>query len=992
MSIPGLNPSTPPAQDPPPVPPQIPPQVVPPRPGSPTLRNRPAKQGDVGQEDASSARGLKRGLPETEEAGMDIEPSPASESKRRRIDAGPATPERLQALIEAGDEAGLRALLQQAPELLNKFHPPPILQGLTPLCYAAKNGLEAMARCLIDCNASVEVASKGGSPLMFACGKGHLKIARMLRERGAVLTAKNTKGANCLHVAAHEGRDAVVEWLLSEKVSVDEPDNAGCTSLMHACRNGHLKVAQMLHERGASLTSKMLEGWNCLQFAADQGREELVSWLLSQGLGVNEPNKAGVTPLMLACRHGDLRVVQLLHSNGASLTAKSPSGEKCLQFAVNFGREEVVRWLLSQGLDVNEPNKAGVTPLMLACRHGDLRVVQLLHSNGASLSSKAPSGENCLHFASGMGRGEVVKRLLSMKVPVDEPNNEIVTPLMYACRSGHLKVVQMLHERGASLTSKVRDGLSCLHFAADQGREELVSWLLDQGLGVNETTENGRTPLMMACVNGHLKLAQMLRTRGASLTSETIDLWNCLDYAAAKGHEEVVKWLLDQGLAVDGPPGRSVTPLIFSLKEKQFAVIRLLIKRGANLHYEMSGKQPIGKWIFKIACDQERYDVLASLIERDLAFFADLDTMPPEGSSETVDPIKIRARSAAIHDLNRVFQGMELQADLTPEDQLDQVDQLLDPAWLSPEKKSDRQQFIDYYQTQFFLTDSNASNESISKTALSSHPLFSYTIHDHLKPQQGEFSNLLQALAGRGKPINPSHKKKILWFKLEALKTAQITQQFQKKNLLSTTENIIFSVLTRQLDALRLAAEEYFFDEQANFSEVLTELCKKHIRIDGRFDATAFNKALIKQGIYAVNADRLTALVSAAFEVVLRRPLDLPSTATVGRAFDLNAPQVMENLFAELKKSLTYLAKAHEIEGLELVDSEEQDSYPGLSAALKKPLNDLPDALVLPGFADGLAGLEQKDQDIYADQIFGQWRQLSAALGVVLPGPFTARQ
>jgi hypothetical protein len=335
---------------------------------------------------------------------------------------------------------------------------------------------------------------------------------------------------------------------------------------------------------------------------------------------------------------------------------------------------------------------------------------------------------------------------------------------------------------------------------------------------------------------------------------------------------------------------------------------------------------------------------------------------------------------------------VEIQADLAPEDQLDQLDQLLDPAWLSPEKKSDRQQFIDYYQAQFFLTDSNASNESISKTALSSHALFSYTIHDHLKPQQGEFSMLLQALAGQGKPINPPHKKKILWFKLEALKAAQITQPFQNKHLLPTTENIICSVLTRQLDALRLAAQEYFFDEQANLSEVFKKLCEKYIRIGENFDDRGFNKALIKQGIYAVNADRLTALTSTAFEVVLRRPLDLPSMATVGRGLDLSGTQVIENLFAELNKSLIQLAKAHETEGLELVDSEEQDSYPGLSAALKKPLNDPPDALVLPGFADGLVGLEQKDQDIYADQIFGQWRQLNAALGVVLPGPFTARQ
>jgi hypothetical protein len=455
----------------------------------------------------------------------------------------------------------------------------------------------------------------------------------------------------------------------------------------------------------------------------------------------------------------------------------------------------------------------------------------------------------------------------------------------------------------------------------------------------------------------------------------------------------VASWLLSQGLGIDEPSDAGTTPLMFALKFAQkkgdFAATRLLIERGANLYLQVDNEELIGDAIFRIACDQERYDVLVSLVERDSDFSAYLDTLPSEGSSETVDPMKIRARSAAVHDLNRVFQGMELETDLALEDQ---VDQLLDPTWLSPEKKSGRQQFIDYYQTQFFLTDSNASNQSISKSVFSSHPMFSYTIHNHLKPQQGEFSNLLQALVGKGKPINTSHKKKILWFKLEALKTAQITQPFQNKNLLPATENIICNVLTRQLDALRLAAQEYFFDEQANFSEVFKRLCEKYIRIGGNFDDAGFNKALAKLGIYAINADRLTALISAAFEVVRRRSLDLPSMTTVGRGLDLSGTQVIENLSVELKKSLIQLAKAYEIEGLESVDSEERDSYPGLSAELKKRLNHPLDASVLPGFADGMAGLEQNDQDIYYKQIFGQWRQLSAALGVALPEPYAKQQ
>ena len=898
MSIPGLNPSVPPAQDPPPVPPQGPPQVPPPRLGIPTLRNRPVGQSDAGREDASSERGLKRGHPaEAEEVGMDLEPSTAPTFKRRRVDAGPATPQRLQALIDAGDEAGLRALLQQAPELLNASHPPPILQEMTPLCYAATKGLEAMARCLIDCNASVEVTSRGSNtPLIFACNRGHLNIARMLRERGAVLTAKDAKGANCLHIAAYNGRYAVVEWLLSENVPIDGINNEGITPLMMACRNGHLKVAQMLYERGASLTAKALNGWNCLHYAANDGREELVRWLVGKNVPIDEPTEYGITPLMMACRNRHLKVAQMLHRKGASLAAKDNDGDMCLHFAVNDGREELVRWLLGEKVPYDEPNNLGVTPLALACGRGHLKVAQILHDSGAGLTFKALDGSNCLHFAVNHGREEIVRWLLSKKVPVDEPNHERFTPLTLACSRGHLKVAQILHGSGASLTRKASGGLNCLHCAAIRGREEVVSWLLSQGVGINEPSDAGMTPLMFA--------------------------------------------------------------LKFAKKKGDFAATRLLIERGANLSLKVDNEELIGEAIFRIACDQERYDVLVSLIARDSAFSADLDTLPSEGSLKTVDPLKIRARSAAVHDLSRVFQGIEIQADLAPEDQLDQVDQLLDPAWLSPVKKSDRQEFIDNYQNLFFLTDSNASNESISKSMFSSHPLFSYTIHNHLKPQQGEFSNLLQALAGQGKPINPSHKKKILWLKLEALKAAQITQPFQNKHLLSTTENIICSVLTRQLDALRLAAQEYFFDEQANFSEVFKKLCEKYIRIGGNFDDTGFNKALVKLGIYAVNANRMTTVIKQAWEIVRSEKFDLPPMPTIGLALDLSGSQVIERLFAEIKKLVIQV----------------------------------PETLSLPGFADGLRTLEQYDQDIYADQIFDQWRLLSAALGVALPEPVASQQ
>ena len=695
MSIPGLNPSVPPAQDPPPVPPQIPPQIVPPRPGSPSLRNRPAGQGDAGREDASPERGLKRGHPaEAEEAGMDIEPSTQPEFKRRRVDAGPATPELLQALIDAGDEAGLRALLQQAPELLNASHPPPILQGMTPLSYATTYGLEAMARCLIDCDASLEATFQAGS-----------------------------------------------------------------------------------------------------------------------------------TPLMLACRSGHVNIAQMLVARGANLAVTDPYGDNCLHYAANNNQAETVAWLLDQRMSVNEPTKAGITPLM------------------------------------------------------------------YACSSGYLDTAKMLQQRGAKLNATNNAGQSALHIAVDNGHIKVVTWLLDQKVPVDVGSEMMMTPLSMA--------------------SEKFD-WE---------------------------------------------MMALLIERGANLYRQNRHGERIGDDIFTQAKNLARYDVLLQLISRDWPFPKGWDTVPTsdssDDSSDDVDVAEMRTSFASIHDLDRVFRGMAAPLDTATEDSF------IDPAWLLPEKRSDRRQFVESYLNHFLSADAETSDQPISNFEISSHPLFSYVIHNELMHHPSNFAELLSALAGSASVMPTSHLQKASLFKLQAIQRAwQSNRPFQDAHLSPTTLSVIGNVLKRQLESLLMATEEYFLNDLARLPETLKVLCKKYIRLGGDFDAAGFSKALTKQGIYAVNADRLTELVKKIWKDVRLKPMDLPPMATIGQVCGLSESQVMERLFTQINKAV-------------LEDPEEW---------------------ILPGFAKGLATLQQKDQEIYADQIFGQWRQMWSALGVVLPEVVMSQQ
>ena len=80
-----------------------------------------------------------------------------------------------------------------------------------------------------------------------------------------------------------------------------------------------------------------------------------------------------------------------------------------------------------------------------------------------------------------------------------------------------------------------------------------------------------------------------------------------------------------------------------------------------------------------------------------------------------------------------------------------------------------------------------------------------------------------------------------------------------------------------------MATEAYFLNDLAQFPETLKVLCKKYIWFGGDFVAAGFSKALTKQGIYGVNADRLTELVKKVWKDVRLKPMDLPPMASIGR-------------------------------------------------------------------------------------------------------------
>lgn len=180
-----------------------------------------------------------------------------------------------------------------------------------------KNDVKLLAELLKPGNQSNEIDVDGRTPLHHACIQGFIECINLLLQHGANILAKDNSGQTALHLAAHYGREAILNLLLNtlpKKSSVDIKDNNGKTPLHSAAFVSMPGVAQKLIEKGAD---------------------------------INASNEHGYTPLHFAAREGHLEVVKLLLSSGANPLLISEGVDRPAIIALQFGHVQVAAWLLA---------------------------------------------------------------------------------------------------------------------------------------------------------------------------------------------------------------------------------------------------------------------------------------------------------------------------------------------------------------------------------------------------------------------------------------------------------------------------------------------------------------------------------------------------------------------------------------------------------------------------------------------------------------------
>ncbi|ESP03303.1 hypothetical protein LOTGIDRAFT_237739 [Lottia gigantea] len=130
---------------------------------------------------------------------------------------------------------------------------------------------------------NVNIDSKdvnGRTPLMLTCFIENedlgFKMAKIFLAAGSFMNIKDTLGRTALGYACLNGKEKIVNKILSEDIlDINEPDNDGNTPLHHSCYSGNPRIVAML-----------------------------ANTYLRFGINIDRRNNLGYTALLIACKNG----------------------------------------------------------------------------------------------------------------------------------------------------------------------------------------------------------------------------------------------------------------------------------------------------------------------------------------------------------------------------------------------------------------------------------------------------------------------------------------------------------------------------------------------------------------------------------------------------------------------------------------------------------------------------------------------------------------
>jgi ankyrin repeat protein len=210
--------------------------------------------------------------------------------------------------------------------------------------------------------------------------------------------------------------------------------------------------------------------------------------------------------------------------------------------------------------------------------------------------------------------------LLSQGADVNIKSSDIpnFTPLMRASDLGYLNIIKMLLDKGALPNALDSLNNSALFYAARKGHLDIVKLLVSRGAVVTLVNKQGNNILL-----------DILRSYGANL-GESKD-----KEKFKKNIQSIIELLVDKGANVNAQGSTAEgmkTPIIWAAGWKDYELIKLLIRKKANICVEDS----FGHRVSYYLPDPSKDKTLTSTEINTIKWFKDVESQECKGKKISV--------------------------------------------------------------------------------------------------------------------------------------------------------------------------------------------------------------------------------------------------------------------------------------------------------------------------------------------------------------------
>ncbi|XP_077062695.1 L-asparaginase [Siphateles boraxobius] len=186
-----------------------------------------------------------------------------------------------------------------------------------------------------------------------AVEEDYLGLEEHLRE-GADVSCGDERRRTPLHVAAGEGYEGTVRFLLQQGADVNAVDCDGITPLRDAIHAKSLVVVKLLVSAGACLEKSSEELGAEMCYLTSLGDTEQMEVLKAAGVSLNVSDVHGRTPLHVAVCKDQPEMVKFCISNGSDLEQRDRLNNRPVDDAQRLGLLHLVKRLSYQTHQLNQ--------------------------------------------------------------------------------------------------------------------------------------------------------------------------------------------------------------------------------------------------------------------------------------------------------------------------------------------------------------------------------------------------------------------------------------------------------------------------------------------------------------------------------------------------------------------------------------------------------------------------------------------------------------